>query len=58
MKPIPYSVYDVGYYQESGVSAHTVLLVASGHEIRETLSRALGKPVELAYARLIGYYGR
>ena len=57
MKPIPYSVYDVGYYQEPGLLARTVLLVASGHEIRETKSRALQKPVELAYARLIGYYG-
>ena len=57
MKPIPYSVYDVGYYPEPGLLAHTVLLVASGHEIRETLSRALQKPVELVYAHLIEYYG-
>lgn len=57
MKPIPYSVYDIGYYQEPGLLARTVLLVASGHEIRETISRAIGKPVELAYARLIEYYG-
>ena len=57
MKPIPYIVYDVGYYREPGLLARTVLLVASGHEIRETISRAIGKPVELAYVRLIEYYG-